>query len=311
MPAQSPTLSPTLSAMVAALRGSSSGMPASTLPTRSAPTSAALVKMPPPTRMNRAMQRGAEGEADEHGRGRVLEDEDDGGRPDQAEADAEHAGDRTGAEGHPQGPRHAAALGGRGGGADVAPHGDAHADEAGQAGEGGTEEEADHPVEAVLGEGQGDPAVGLHHLGGGEEDEDGQGDDDDRDGPELAPQEGLGPLLDRLGDLLHLGGALVGGEHVAGEQQPGGDADDAGDQADVEPGLVRPAEVEGLVATLGGEEIDHSRCALSVPVGLAGRGCRRPRPCGAAALSTTAFDVVTRAEGAPARSHPTPGRRAR
>src|SRR6266508_3727467 len=34
MPAQSPTLSPTLSAMVAGLRGSSSGMPASTLPTR-------------------------------------------------------------------------------------------------------------------------------------------------------------------------------------------------------------------------------------------------------------------------------------
>ena len=43
IPATSPTLSPTLSAMVAGLRGSSSGMPASTLPTRSAPTSAALV----------------------------------------------------------------------------------------------------------------------------------------------------------------------------------------------------------------------------------------------------------------------------
>ena len=55
MPAQSPTLSPTLSAIVAGLRGSSSGMPCSTLPTRSAPTSAALVKMPPPTRMNSAM----------------------------------------------------------------------------------------------------------------------------------------------------------------------------------------------------------------------------------------------------------------
>ena len=54
MPAQSPTLSPTLSAMVAALRGSSSGIDCSTLPTRSAPTSAALVKMPPPTRMNMA-----------------------------------------------------------------------------------------------------------------------------------------------------------------------------------------------------------------------------------------------------------------
>ena len=56
MPATSPTLSPTLSAMAAGLRGSSSGMPASTLPTRSAPTSAALVKMPPPTRANRAME---------------------------------------------------------------------------------------------------------------------------------------------------------------------------------------------------------------------------------------------------------------
>ncbi len=52
IPAQSPTLSPTLSAIVAAFRGSSSGIPCSTLPTRSAPTSAAFVKMPPPTRMN-------------------------------------------------------------------------------------------------------------------------------------------------------------------------------------------------------------------------------------------------------------------
>ncbi len=56
MPATSPTLSPTLSAMTAGLRGSSSGMPASTLPTRSAPTSAALVKMPPPTLAKRAME---------------------------------------------------------------------------------------------------------------------------------------------------------------------------------------------------------------------------------------------------------------
>eukprot|EP00955_Chlamydomonas_euryale_P109530 365940-Chlamydomonas_euryale.AAC.36 len=43
MPAMSPTLSPTLSAITAGLRGSSSGMFFSTLPTRSAPTSAALV----------------------------------------------------------------------------------------------------------------------------------------------------------------------------------------------------------------------------------------------------------------------------
>ena len=42
-PAQSPTLSPTRSAMTAGFRGSSSGIPASTFPTRSAPTSAAFV----------------------------------------------------------------------------------------------------------------------------------------------------------------------------------------------------------------------------------------------------------------------------
>lgn len=42
-PAQSPTLSPTRSAITAGFRGSSSGMPSSTFPMRSAPTSAALV----------------------------------------------------------------------------------------------------------------------------------------------------------------------------------------------------------------------------------------------------------------------------
>ena len=43
IPATSPTLSPTLSAMVAGFNGWSSGIPASTFPTRSAPTSAAFV----------------------------------------------------------------------------------------------------------------------------------------------------------------------------------------------------------------------------------------------------------------------------
>ena len=43
IPATSPTLSPTLSAIVAGFKGWSSGIPASTLPTKSAPTSAALV----------------------------------------------------------------------------------------------------------------------------------------------------------------------------------------------------------------------------------------------------------------------------
>ena len=54
MPHTSPTLSPTLSAITAAFLGSSSGMPASTLPTRSEPASAPLVKIPPPTLAKRA-----------------------------------------------------------------------------------------------------------------------------------------------------------------------------------------------------------------------------------------------------------------
>ena len=54
IPAISPTLSPTLSAMVPGLSGESSSRPSQTLPAKSDPTSAALVKIPPPTRPNRA-----------------------------------------------------------------------------------------------------------------------------------------------------------------------------------------------------------------------------------------------------------------
>ena len=56
MPATSPTLSPTLSAIVAGLRGWSSGIPDSTLPTKSAPTSAAFVYIPPPTLAKSAIE---------------------------------------------------------------------------------------------------------------------------------------------------------------------------------------------------------------------------------------------------------------
>ena len=42
-------MSPTLSAITAGFLGSSSGIPASTFPTKSAPTSAPLVKIPPPS----------------------------------------------------------------------------------------------------------------------------------------------------------------------------------------------------------------------------------------------------------------------
>jgi len=49
IPAISPTLSPTLSAIVAGFLGESSGRFYSTFPTRSAPTPAAFVYIPPPT----------------------------------------------------------------------------------------------------------------------------------------------------------------------------------------------------------------------------------------------------------------------
>ena len=122
-----------------------------------------------------------------------LEDEDNGGGADEAEAHAKHAGHGAGAEGDPQGLLHAAAPGGRRRRGHVSPHGDAHADKAGQAREGRAEQEADHPVDAVLLEGQGDRTVGPHHLGRGEEDQDGQGDDNHHDGPELAGEECLSP----------------------------------------------------------------------------------------------------------------------
>ena len=238
MPAQSPTLSPTLSAMVAALRGSSSGMPASTLPTRSAPTSAALVKMPPPTRMNRASSEAPKPKPMSTEVAVFWKTKHDDGGAEQAEAHAEQAGDGAGAVGHLEGGRHLPLPGG-GRGAHVAPHGQAHADEAGQARAQGAGQEADRPgrcrpaakVRSVTvwrtttwsdrAAADGDQHVGhgVGHLGGREEDEHGQGDDDDPDGLELAGQEGLGPLLDGLGDVLHRGGALVGGQDAPHQQQ--------------------------------------------------------------------------------------------
>ena len=247
MPAQSPTLSPTLSAMVAALRGSSSGMPASTLPTRSAPTSAALVKMPPPTRMNRASSEAPKPKPTSTEVAVFWKMKHDHRGAEQAEADAEEAGDRAGPEGDPEGRGHLPLAGG-GGGADVAPHREAHPDEAGQAGAERAGEEAEHPVDPGLGEGQvghrlvdddrgpaGDHHVGdgVGDLGGGEEDEHRQRDDDDQDRLELAGEEGLGALLDGLRDVLHRGRALVGREHVPHQQEARHEGRHRGEEGEV------------------------------------------------------------------------------
>ena len=160
MPAQSPTLSPTLSAIVAGLRGSSSGIPASTLPTMSPPTSAPLVKMPPPRRakieISEAPKPSATSEFDDdaallrrrrcrdcrpYRQERVV-----AGNADQAEADDQHAGHRARAERHRKTLRQTLARRFRR--AHIGAHRDVHADIAGRAGERRADQVADRHLPA-------------------------------------------------------------------------------------------------------------------------------------------------------------------
>jgi hypothetical protein len=140
MPAQSPTLSPTLSAMVAGLRGSSSGMPASTLPTRSPPTSAPLVKMPPPRRAKIEISEAPKPSATSASitvrliRGiaqRCGQEAEIEGDAEQREARDQHAGDGAGLEGEFEAAGQRRGRGLRG--AHIGAHRDVHADEAGRA----------------------------------------------------------------------------------------------------------------------------------------------------------------------------------
>ena len=219
MPAQSPTLSPTLSAIVAGLRGSSSGMPASTLPTRSAPTSAAFVKMPPPTRRNRASS-----EPPKPNPTRIAElvfwnTMMISVRTEEAEADREHAGHAAGPEGDRQRLRHAAGECGSGR-AHVAAGGQRHADVAGETRRHAAEQEGDRPPRAGLEVRQARRAVRLEDLRRREEHDRRHGDDDHGDGAELPLEVGQGALLDGPRDLPHLGRALVLGEDRARQVHP-------------------------------------------------------------------------------------------
>ena len=193
MPAQSPTLSPTLSAMVAGLRGSSSGMPASTLPTRSPPTSAPLVKMPPPRRAKIEISEAPKPSATMASTTVRLS----GARPsdlgevgeidgdaEQRETRHQHAGDRAGLEGELK------AAGERGRrrlrGAHVGAHRDVHADEAGRARQDRADRETDRDQDA-------------EEVGQQREDHDA----DDADRRVLAPQIGLRAFAHGGCDLLH------------------------------------------------------------------------------------------------------------
>ena len=203
MPAQSPTLSPTLSAMVAGLRGSSSGMPASTLPTRSPPTSAPLVKMPPPRRAKIEISEAPKPSATmrvDHGARvgrkahRAGEDRVVAGDAEQRQAGHEHAGDGAGLERKlkPAGERADRGLRG----AHVGAHRDVHADEARHARQHRADQEADadQPAEQTADD---------------QEDHDA----DDGDGGVLALEIGLRALAHRGRDLLHPRAAGIGLHH--------------------------------------------------------------------------------------------------
>ncbi len=154
MPASSPTLSPTLSAITAGLRGSSSGMPASSLPTRSAPTSAAFVKMPPPRRAKTEMSEPPK-ERPTSARTASFSEVPPGaqravvaGDAEQAEPDDEDARHGAALEGHVEGLREARAA--RLGDARIGAHGRVHADVAGGRGEDRADQEADGDLPAQL-----------------------------------------------------------------------------------------------------------------------------------------------------------------
>ena len=194
IPAQSPTLSPTLSAMTAGLRGSSSGMPASTLPTRSAPTSAPLVKMPPPRRAKTEISEppkarptsGLTASASSPRAHAVA------GHGEQPEPDDEQPGHRTALEGDAE--RRLEPAASRLGRADVGAHRDVHADEAGRGRRHGADQEADRglPAEQRRVDGRAEHA-----------DEDEEHHRDAGDDRVLPGEVCLRTLLDRAGDLLH------------------------------------------------------------------------------------------------------------
>ena len=154
-------------------------------------------------------QRAAEAEADEDRRAGVLEDGDDDGGAEEAQAHGEHAGHAAGAERHLQGVGERVALGG-GRRADVAAGGEGHADVAGEAGHEAAGDEGEGAGRARTGtKVSATSPFGLLDLRRGDEHDDGQRDQDHGDRAELALEVRRGALLDRLGDLDHLRRALV------------------------------------------------------------------------------------------------------
>ena len=156
-------------------------------------------------------QRRAEAEAlQDAGRLTGVDEHDDRGT-EEAEADGEHADDATGAERDAGGLLPAALLAGGGGDADVRPGGQPHAEVTDRRGEHRADHEEDGPA---------DPLADI--VGGQGEQQYEDHDDEDCERAELAVEIGSGAFLDRSADLLHLVGALAGGQHLAEQDEADG-----------------------------------------------------------------------------------------
>src|SRR3954463_5897423 len=188
-------------------------MPASTFPTRSAPTSAALVKMPPPTRMNMA-SRAPPNPKPSRTIGAVSRNSSSASAAPKSPRptviipttppvrNADREGGRVPAGGRRSGDPH------------VPPGGQRHPDEPDRGGETGADQEEHRAPEAGA-----EPAVGHRQEQEEQEDDDGE----DRQRAELPSEIGPCSLLDRPRYLLHRGRSLVGREH--GADQPGGEGE--------------------------------------------------------------------------------------
>ena len=147
----------------------------------------------------------AEAEALEHVRGLVLEGEDDDARAEEAEADGRHTDEGAG----PEADRHrrvAALVAGRGRYPEVGADGQGHAEVPDRCREAGADQEEDRAE---------DPHHGV--VGGQSEQQEERHGGEDAEGPELPGQVGAGAFLHRVGDVLHVVGALTGGKHFLAE----------------------------------------------------------------------------------------------
>ena len=198
-------------------------------------------------------QRGTEAEALEHRRRLRLVDQDDGRGAEQAETDHAHADEPTGPERDPRTLGAATRLRRGGGDPQVRPRREPHAQVPDGRGEHGADEEEDRPPHL-------DAAVARQ-----QEQERADDDREDRQGAELPAQVRRRPFLDRLGDVLHLLGALTGREHLATKY----DSDDQRHDGD------RRDDTDDREAR--GPELDHASSSTPVRTPRTAPPSERPR----------------------------------